>query len=592
MYVLGLIRIASYDYSLCRGTWIANCDEWAGCASMEAWIGLDFDVLPKQVRCIRINQPVHEGYFEGWGYPHFTSRILLQSWDGFKWEDRTIFGGLDQGGWNNTMPKEHTSWRIANFDRILLSWRVYELELYSDSDCLGSPMSGESVDSNPALLSDEQQVACWTDLGSCGDNAFDRQAVTGWESSCSPCDQRRAWIGLRFSDARSVACFRLIQSEDVRHRTDAIELAEWMGDTWETRRFESGVGGGTWNRRPSGVSTMWRLLTIVDTPRPWTITGLAFYMDDVCNVPHTGDPITNGNEIQFRSEDAFDSSDITQWVTSCTPAFTGHQGCMANSAWLGLQKQEAFSVSCIRLYQSRDRNHQASSAVLQVWDGLVWTASQNHPILTELGGGAWQVLPGIRGSMWRFLADPSVGGHGVGVSEIHLYRNTDCTDRIPMAVPNIVPICSGYATPREVGDKTGYTNHYSSMGELTPADPVKAFDGLLHTFWADIGGARAWLGLDFSTQVSDVQCIRLAFPGIRALQPSYGELQGWSGSTWNSAVSGSTSIFSMDSTLLLPLLLPQMPGSGMMWHGCKHMCIHMCILNSPVEIISEFWRLQ
>ena len=540
-----------------QGTWIANCDEWTGCASMEAWVGLDFDVLPKQVRCIRINQPVHEGFYEGWGYPHFTSRILLQSWDGFKWEDRTLFGGLDQGGWNNTMPKEHTSWRVANFDRIRLSWRVYELEFYADSDCLGSKMMGESVDSNPALLSDEQQAACWTDLGSCGDNAFDQQTTTGWQSSCSPCDQRQAWLGLRFPDARTVACFRLIQSEDVQHRTDAIELAEWMGDAWETRRFESGVGGGTWNRRPSGVSTMWRLLSIVDTPRPWTITGLAFYVDDVCNVPHDGDPITNGNERLFRAEHAFDTSDVTQWVTSCTPAFTGHQGCMANSAWLGLQKQGAFSVSCIRLYQARERDHQAASAVLQVWDGLVWTASQDHPILTELGGGAWQVLPGIRGSMWRFLADPSPGGHGVGVSEIRLYRNTDCTDQIHMAIPNIVPICSGYATSREVGAKTGYTNHYSSMGELTSADPLKAFDGELHTFWADIGGARAWLGLDFSTQVSDVQCVRLAFPGIRALQPSYGELQGWSGSTWRSATSGSTSVFSMDYTLLLPLPSPQ-----------------------------------
>lgn len=29
-----------------------------------------------------------------------------------------------------------------------------------------------------------------------------------------------------------------------RHRTDALELNEWMGDHWETRRFESGVGGG------------------------------------------------------------------------------------------------------------------------------------------------------------------------------------------------------------------------------------------------------------------------------------------------------------------------------------------------------------
>ena len=37
---------------------------------------------------------------------------------------------------------------------------------------------------------------------------------------------------------------------------------------------------GTWNRRPSGVSTMWRLLNVVDTERPWTITGMAFYADE------------------------------------------------------------------------------------------------------------------------------------------------------------------------------------------------------------------------------------------------------------------------------------------------------------------------
>lgn len=35
-----------------------------------------------------------------------------------------------------------------------------------------------------------------------------------------------------------------ISSTASRHRTDALELNEWMGDHWETRRFESGVGGG------------------------------------------------------------------------------------------------------------------------------------------------------------------------------------------------------------------------------------------------------------------------------------------------------------------------------------------------------------
>eukprot|EP00438_Fugacium_kawagutii_P024608 Skav200076 [mRNA] locus=scaffold838:560247:568512:- [translate_table: standard] len=204
---------------------------------------------------------------------------------------------------------------------------------------------------------------------------------------------------------------------------------------------------------------------------------------------------------------------------------------MANSAWLGLQKKDAFSVSCIRLFQTRERLWQASTAVLQVWDGLVWTASKerwdllgagDHPIFTELGGGAWQVLPGQRASMWRVIADPPPGGHG----------NPDCSDPIPASVPNIMPICSGYATSREVGDKTGYTTHYARMGELTPAEPMLAFDGKLDTFWADVAGDRAWLGLDFSSQVSDVQCIRVAFPGIVSLQPRSGELQGWNGNTW------------------------------------------------------------
>jgi hypothetical protein len=51
-----------------EGKFIANCEFWAGCAAKQVWIGLDFDVLPKTVRCIRINQPVHEGFDEGRGF--------------------------------------------------------------------------------------------------------------------------------------------------------------------------------------------------------------------------------------------------------------------------------------------------------------------------------------------------------------------------------------------------------------------------------------------------------------------------------------------------------------------------------------------
>ena len=136
-------------------------------------------------------------------------------------------------------------------------------------------------------------------------------------------------------------------------------------------------------------------------------------------------------------------------------------------------------------------------------------------------------------------------------------------------------ICSGYATAREVGEKTGYTNHYPQVGELSTLEPMKAFDGLLHTFWADIAGPRAWLGLDFSSQVADVQCIKVAFPGIRALQPASGELQGWDGQTWKALNAGGNSVFNMDSVLLLSL--PQLGGQG--------------IQRRPAPL-NSIWKLQ
>ena len=137
-----------------------------------------------------------------------------------------------------------------------------------------------------------------------------------------------------------------------------------------------------------------------------------------------------------------------------------------------------------------------------------------------------------------------------------------------------MPICSGYATAREVGDSTGYTNHYPQVGELSSLEPMKAFDGLLHTFWADISGPRAWLGLDFSSQVADVQCVKLAFPGIRALQPASGELQGWDGTTWKALTVGN-SVLNMDAVLRLPL--PQLGGQG--------------IQRRPAPI-NSIWKLQ
>eukprot|EP00930_Biecheleria_cincta_P029363 TRINITY_DN20433_c0_g1_i1.p1 TRINITY_DN20433_c0_g1~~TRINITY_DN20433_c0_g1_i1.p1 ORF type:complete len:2411 (-),score=384.04 TRINITY_DN20433_c0_g1_i1:107-7339(-) len=535
--------------------WIANCPAFLGCGSMEASIGLDFDIKPVNVNCIRIYQPVHEGYPK-WGHPHYTSTVMLQSWNGYRWVDRKMYTGLEQGKWSHTMPSNGTAWRVSNFDRIPYSWKVYGVEFYADKQCGGRPMTGVSCDSNPALLSKEQVKACWQTIGQCSKLAFDGDDATAWESSCSPCDQRQAWIGLRLQDRATAQCFKLLQSESVDHRSDAIELAEWMGDHWTTRRFESGIGGGTWNRRPSGGGQMWRLVAMVPTDQPWTVVGLSFYEDDVCNIPLKGNLITSGNEPNYPSGNAFDINDETKWVASCAPAYEGHQGCMEQTAWLGMQKGASFQLRCLRLYQDRDVRKQVTTAALQYWDGMAWGNSPSFPIFNELGGGAWQMLPGFRGSMWRILAEAAPGGHGVGFSELSFFRNSDCTGHLPMGLPNVVPICSGFATAKEVGTVTGYKNHYYHMGELSNADPNKAFDGQLHTFWAEVRQGPIWLGLDFSTQVADVQCIKMAIAGIRSLQPARAELQGWNGKTWKAT--GAQAV--ADATLIMNL--PSLGGGG------------------------------
>eukprot|EP00931_Biecheleriopsis_adriatica_P035939 TRINITY_DN2071_c0_g1_i1.p1 TRINITY_DN2071_c0_g1~~TRINITY_DN2071_c0_g1_i1.p1 ORF type:complete len:2399 (+),score=409.38 TRINITY_DN2071_c0_g1_i1:693-7199(+) len=541
--------------------WKAKCHEWDGCAAYEASIGLDFDIRPVQVRCMRVYQPAYEGY-PGLGHPHYSGSLLLQFWNGWRWTDRQIYTGFGQGEWYDTMPKQSTSWRIANYDRIGGAWRVYGIEMFTTMDCSGAPLEGDAVDSNPALLSSDQVQACWSTVASCGKLAFDHDPITAWESSCGPCDQRKAWIGLRFQEVTEIKCWRILQSEDVLHRTDAVELSEWMGDKWVKRGdLETGIGGGTWNRRPTADSTMWRLIATQPTERPWTVTNIAFYEDAICNTPYVAQTITSGNEKLFRSEHAFDDDAATKWVASCTPDHPGHKGCMGNSAWLGMQWSRGVKVRCLRLYQDRTRVNQASNAVLQVWTGSTWAASKSHPVFTELGGGAWQVLPGFRGSMWRVLADPAPGGMGVAISEMSFFSNSDCTGDLPMAVPNVVPICSGYAMSREIGRQTGYVNHYFHMGELSGADPTKAFDKQFKTFWADLGGKHAWLGLDFSTQVVDVQCIKLAIASVRVLQPVYAELQGWNGETWKAETSARAGSLSTDSTLLVPLYT--LGGGGM-----------------------------
>merc|ERR1719447_1932664 len=102
------------------------------------------------------------------------------------------------------------------------------------------------------------------------------------------------------------------------------------------------------------------------------------------------------------------------------------------------------------------------------------------------------------------------------------------------------------------------------MGESGIADPGMAFDGDYATFWCDLDLLNedtelkpwtGWIGMDMTSQVTDVQCVRLAGAPIKSLQARWAELQGWDGDVWTSIASIATK-----PTLVIPLPFPSSGG--------------------------------
>jgi len=257
--------------------WVAPCHAWTGCEKEAAWIGMDFDRSPMTIKCVRLWQPAPPGISKSAEYTHSTE-MLMQYWDGFMWQDNQYFANQGFGGWNDTVPEPNRAWRIENYDRILSSWHVYEVEFYQDRDCgtSGGPfpkypkMAGEPADSNAPLTFLEQEMACETvGLAFCAALAYDTKLETGWKSSCDPCMQGQAWIGQNFRTiVEDVTCFRIMQSGLRKHMTEAVQLSSWDGKQWVERRLESAIGGGTWNYRPAEPRSTWYLVASAQTTEP------------------------------------------------------------------------------------------------------------------------------------------------------------------------------------------------------------------------------------------------------------------------------------------------------------------------------------
>eukprot|EP00928_Gymnodinium_smaydae_P013283 TRINITY_DN1485_c0_g2_i1.p1 TRINITY_DN1485_c0_g2~~TRINITY_DN1485_c0_g2_i1.p1 ORF type:complete len:2455 (-),score=332.04 TRINITY_DN1485_c0_g2_i1:104-7468(-) len=553
--------------------WIAGCSQYSGCKPEEVWLGIDFNLDPMTVKCVELFQPEWRGQeTRPWtGKPHYASKLLMQTWDGYTWVNWAEYDDLYEGVWNSTVPKPYGAYRLANYDRMRGSWIVNEVAFYEEPDCgiVGAPeyhgyfmQPGDAIDGNPSMRVYEMDAACRTAFSKCPNLAFDDNPATSWHSDCSPCDQRQAWIGLHLKKPNpNVRCFRFFQSGDRAHQSAAVELSAWDGKEWVIQRMETGMGGGSWNFRPANPGSMWRLVALARTKQPWTIVALSFYQDDFCNEKVEpfldAEPIACGNENDIRGppEEAFNEYDplsTRTWKTSCTAPGPGIPGCGAAAAWIGLQAYRGtFDVRCVRLFQHRHRDYQTEYAALQYWNGAMWLMS-SVPTFPQLGGGAWQSLPGVRGSMWRFGADRSPKGVGVAVGELKFFLEPSCneTSEVGFEMPNFMPITSGAANGREIQDATGFTPHLTYIGDFGVADGFKAFDGDLNTFWTDLQPGWSWVGLDFTTQVADITCIKVALSGVPSLHPDNAELQGWDGKAWATKAVASNPWF---ATLLLPM---------------------------------------
>jgi len=403
------------------------------------------------------------------------------------------------------------------------------------SDAFEHQVLGHGIHSNPDMRFDEQVLECRKSEGSCADLAVDAIDSTAWRASCSPCEQFDAWVGLMLrGKGRDVKCLRLLQSNEKEHMSAAVQLSFWDGTRWKRHRLEVGVGGGTWNVRPAAPRTMWRFYGASPTAKPWTLIGFLLYTDNNCINELQATIMSSGSSSGHPASHAFDDNNETYWEASCQPPKTGMQGCAQGSAWIGVQSTSAeISVGCFRLFQHEHRDRQVTSGRVQEWDGIGWKMALQYPNFEELGGGAWQMLPGLRGSMWRLTTHPTPEMVGFGVTELEFYRSSDCHGGLLEAwMPNVMPICSGYSSAKQVAAATGYTAHMLEIGDFSGNQADLAFDKSIATFWADITSSQSWIGLDFTTQRVDVRCAKLAMAGVHSLQTPQAEVQAWDGTQW------------------------------------------------------------
>ena len=122
----------------------------------------------------------------------------------------------------------------------VMTWVVFELELYTDLACRGDPIVGTPISSaEDAVLSDRFS-------GHMNPHkAFDKDNTSYWQAHCvnDVCTEGQAWVGLDLEGMhKSVQCIRLMQSGLRHEQVSMVVLASWSGEGFQQRAKYNGLG--------------------------------------------------------------------------------------------------------------------------------------------------------------------------------------------------------------------------------------------------------------------------------------------------------------------------------------------------------------
>ncbi|CAJ1358452.1 unnamed protein product [Effrenium voratum] len=191
-------------------------------------------------------------------------------------------------------------------------------------------------------------------------------------------------------------------------------------------------------RLAGSIERLWRVTSLDDVPRRWTVASVSFYWDLACSTRmEEGNFMASGWALGFEVAHAFLNESLElEWASAC-------DGCGARQAWLALSTLLPSWPRCVRIYQTTRAGSGTAHLAVERFDGSDWALVADKQ---EATAAAWEDLrlPGPGGIYsypypvstfeglgsfgfrvaWRLLARPTRWGWRV--SSLRFFSDLSC----------------------------------------------------------------------------------------------------------------------------------------------------------------------